>query len=160
MAANKPRVILTIDEDLIKSIDDFRYSNRIPTRSEAIRILLNEALKKYEKRKHPRTKTKNLVSYVGIDDQGNEKEQGMGKALDISMGGILLETHSPLVSKDILLTATGIKGGLISVAGKVILNRTDDSGMCRIGIQFLEDNEKTRLFIINLIKTFSKQKAQ
>ncbi|UCD32473.1 MAG: PilZ domain-containing protein [Desulfobacterales bacterium] len=159
MATNKPRIILTIDEDLIKSIDDFRYSNRIPSRSAAIRRLLKEALKKYEKRKHPRTKTKNLVSYVGLDDYGNEKEQGMGKTLDISIGGILLETHFPIVSNNILLTATGTKGELINVEGKIVLNRTEDSGMYRIGIQFLEDNEKTRLFITSLIKAFSKQKT-
>lgn len=113
-----------------------------------------------EKRKHPRTKTKNLVSYVGVDGHGNEKEQGMGKAIDISIGGILIETHFPVVSKDIMLTATGIKGELINVAGKVVLNRTEDSGMFRVGIQFLEDNETTRLFIMSLIKAFSKQKTK
>jgi metal-responsive CopG/Arc/MetJ family transcriptional regulator len=33
------------------TLDDFRYENRIPSRSEAIRRLLDEALKKYEKPK-------------------------------------------------------------------------------------------------------------
>ena len=50
MATNKPRVLLTIDEELLRRLDDFRYGNRIPTRSEAIRRLLEEALKKYEKK--------------------------------------------------------------------------------------------------------------
>lgn len=48
MATDKPRILLTVDEDLLKRIDDFRYENRIPARSEAIRRLLEEALKKYE----------------------------------------------------------------------------------------------------------------
>ena len=50
MPTNKPRVLLTIDEELLRRLDDFRYGNRIPTRSEAIRRLLEEALKRYEKK--------------------------------------------------------------------------------------------------------------
>ena len=112
------------------------------------------------KRKHQRTKTKNLLSYVGIDDRGNEIEHGMGKAIDISMGGILIETLSPIISKDILLTATGTKGELINIEGKVHNNRSGDSGVFRTGIQFIEDNEDIQSFIISLIKTYSKKKPQ
>ena len=39
-----------IDSDLMKRLDDFRFDNRINTLSEAIRRLLDEALKKYEKK--------------------------------------------------------------------------------------------------------------
>jgi metal-responsive CopG/Arc/MetJ family transcriptional regulator len=50
MPTKKPRIILMIEENLLKQIDDFRYENRIPTRSEAIRQLVKEALKKYKKK--------------------------------------------------------------------------------------------------------------
>ena len=49
MPTDKPKILLTIDKDLLEKVEDFRYSNRIPTRSEAIRRLIEEALKKYEK---------------------------------------------------------------------------------------------------------------
>ncbi len=39
-----------VDENLLKSVDDYRYENRIPSRSETIRLLLKEALKKHEKK--------------------------------------------------------------------------------------------------------------
>jgi metal-responsive CopG/Arc/MetJ family transcriptional regulator len=51
MPTDKPKIILVIEEALIKRIDDFRFENRINSRSEAIRRLLEEALKKYEKAK-------------------------------------------------------------------------------------------------------------
>jgi len=51
MATDKLRILITIDEDTLERIDDYRYENRIPTRSEAIRRLLGESLKKYEKSK-------------------------------------------------------------------------------------------------------------
>jgi metal-responsive CopG/Arc/MetJ family transcriptional regulator len=50
MVTKKPRILLTIDEKLLNRIDDFRFENRINTRSEAIRRLLEEALKGYEKK--------------------------------------------------------------------------------------------------------------
>ena len=50
MATNKPKVLLILDEDLLERIDDYRYEKRIPARNEAIRRLLDEALKKDEKK--------------------------------------------------------------------------------------------------------------
>ena len=47
---DKPMLNFAVDEDLLKHIDDFRVVNRINTRSETIRPLLDEALKTYEKR--------------------------------------------------------------------------------------------------------------
>jgi metal-responsive CopG/Arc/MetJ family transcriptional regulator len=50
MTTNKPRVLLTIGKDLLEKIEDFRFDNRISSRSKAIRRLLEEALKRYEKK--------------------------------------------------------------------------------------------------------------
>ncbi len=105
-----------------------------------------------ERRKHPRAKTNNFVSYVCIDDRGNEIDEGMGRAIDISIGGILIETYDPIESQDILLIAIGIKDELIDIKGKVVYCRAEDSGMFRTGIQFLETNEKIRLFVMGLLK--------
>jgi len=49
MQTDKPRILLTVDRSPLKRLDDFRFGNRINTRSEAIRRLLEGALKKYEK---------------------------------------------------------------------------------------------------------------
>jgi hypothetical protein len=44
-----------------------------------------------EKRKHPRVKTKNLVTYVCIDDGGNEIEEGIGQIMNVSLGGLMIK---------------------------------------------------------------------
>ena len=49
MPTIKPKVLITMDDELLERVDDFRFDNRINSRSEAIRRLINEALKKYEK---------------------------------------------------------------------------------------------------------------
>jgi metal-responsive CopG/Arc/MetJ family transcriptional regulator len=51
MPTKKPQILLTLDEELLERIEDYRYGNRIPTRSEAIRRLINDALKRCEKKK-------------------------------------------------------------------------------------------------------------
>ena len=51
MPTKKDILNFAIDKKLMKRLDDFRFENRINTRSEAIRRLLEEALKKYEKDK-------------------------------------------------------------------------------------------------------------
>ena len=50
MPTEKPKIIFVAENELLERLDDFRFENRINTRSEAIRRLLDEALKKYEKK--------------------------------------------------------------------------------------------------------------
>lgn len=51
MPTEKPKILFVADNNLVERIDDFRFDNRINSRSEAIRRLIEEALKKYEKNK-------------------------------------------------------------------------------------------------------------
>lgn len=51
MPTSKQKIILVLDQDIRDRIDDYRYANRIPSRSEAIRRLIHEALQNYEKMK-------------------------------------------------------------------------------------------------------------
>ena len=50
MPTQKPQILLTLDDKLLKRIDDYRYENRIPARSEAVRQLIEAGLKKQEKK--------------------------------------------------------------------------------------------------------------
>jgi metal-responsive CopG/Arc/MetJ family transcriptional regulator len=56
MPSEKPRIIFVLEEVLLKRIDDFRFDSRINTRSEAIRRLIEESLKRHELKKQPRKK--------------------------------------------------------------------------------------------------------
>ena len=48
MPTVKPKIIFVADPELIERLDDFRFGNRINTRSEAIRILLDKGLREFE----------------------------------------------------------------------------------------------------------------
>ena len=111
-----------------------------------------------EKRKHNRISTLNLLSYVCLDEDGKHLEQGMGRTLDISQGGILMETHIQIKSKYILLMSLGFEDELIDIKGEVVYCREGASGMFESGVRFLETNERVSQIVEELIRTFNLEK--
>ena len=109
-----------------------------------------------EKRKHPRVDINNLVSYRCMDDSGNRTKEGRGKSVNISQGGILIETHDPFEWQDVLLLFIDIEDESVSIKGRVVYCNAANFGKFRTGIQFLETNEKIVSFVIKLLKTYSK----
>jgi predicted nucleic acid-binding Zn ribbon protein len=94
-----------------------------------------------ERRNHPRFKTNDPISYVCIDDNGNRIKEGKGKAINVSKGGILIETSESFKWQDILLLIIDIKNKSVSVKGRVVYCNTNDSGMFQTGIEFFETGE-------------------
>ena len=46
MPSDKPKILFVMDDDLLKRIDDFRFENRINSRSETVRRLIEAGLSK------------------------------------------------------------------------------------------------------------------
>ena len=44
MPTDKPRFTITVSEDMLKDIDDFRFENRFPTRTQAVNELFRLGL--------------------------------------------------------------------------------------------------------------------
>jgi metal-responsive CopG/Arc/MetJ family transcriptional regulator len=49
MPTEKPKLLIIATEDLLRRIDDYRFENRINSKAEAVRRLLEKALQDYEK---------------------------------------------------------------------------------------------------------------
>ncbi len=109
-----------------------------------------------EKRKHPRVDIHNLLSYRCLDDRGSPKKEGRGKSINISLGGILIETHDSFEWQDILQLFIDIEDETVRINGKVIYCNAANFGKFRTGIQFLESNEKIISFVTGLLKMYSK----
>lgn len=56
MATDKPKILLILDNEMLERIEDFRFSNRIPSRAEAIRRLIDEGLKHIQKKPADKSK--------------------------------------------------------------------------------------------------------
>ena len=58
MATNKPRYTVSVDDEMFKAIEDFRFENRFQTRSEATVELIRlglEQLKKEQQEKEQKS---------------------------------------------------------------------------------------------------------
>ena len=49
MATDKPRYTITVTEEMLQAIDDFRFQNRFPTRTQATNELIRLGLLAIEK---------------------------------------------------------------------------------------------------------------
>jgi len=113
-----------------------------------------------ENRNNPRIKTENLLSYEGIDESGSQIERGMGKALDISYGGLLMETSVFVAAKFMLLMSLDIKEEPIKIKGKVVYSREAEAKAFYTGVRFIETNERINAIIKEMIKDFIYRKKR
>ncbi|NOZ24343.1 MAG: PilZ domain-containing protein [Planctomycetes bacterium] len=101
-----------------------------------------------EKRRAARITFKGLVHCEQVDVSRLSHNETMGRTLDISEGGILLEAqqHFPLLSQIDFGVALGDE--IIDAKGKVIHLSQKEDGKIHMGIQFVEmsepDKEKLR----------------
>jgi len=89
------------------------------------------------KRKHERIQSLNL-SYICLDEEKNIVKQGMGRTLNISESGMLLETHFPIEPMHVVQLTISLEENLLDLKGKPVHVRSSDEGKYEIGIQFIE----------------------
>ena len=109
-----------------------------------------------DKRKHERIDSLNL-SYVCLDENDNLVKQGMGRTLNVSESGILLETHFPIEMNHSVLLTIGLEEDLLDIKGKPVHIRTDGKGAYTVGIEFAELDKVSKRLLKNFIKSFNKQ---
>lgn len=113
-----------------------------------------------EQRKHYRAKTVNLLSYECIDEDGNPLNQGMGRMLDISQGGLLMETKVPIEATYILLMSLDVKEEPIKIKGKFVYCRQVGDKTFHTGLRFTEADDKIRKIVAAMIKAFLQTKKE
>ncbi len=100
-----------------------------------------------EKRIDPRIESSNLLSYICLDENNHEMMQGMGRTLNVSEGGILLETHVPIDPHHIVSMTMALEDDLMDFKGKIAYSRKREDGKFESGIEFIEmDEEKQRFY--------------
>ena len=109
------------------------------------------------KRKHERIQSLNL-SYICLDEDQNIVKQGMGRTLNISESGILLETHFPIEPKHILQLTISLEEDLLDIQGKPVHIRSNKEGKYEIGIEFFELDQKSAEVLKEFISSGGIQK--
>ena len=91
-----------------------------------------------ENRKYKRIDSTNLLNYVCLDEEGEAFAQGMGRTLNVSESGILLETHAPLDPKTVVSLTIGMEEELVDLKGTTVYSKRNQEGSYETGIEFLE----------------------
>ena len=105
-----------------------------------------------EKRKHARFSSLNL-SYVCLDENNQIIKQGMGRTLNVSESGILLETHFPIdkshivtltwsISKDVRYTYAQTQGASTKWASSLLNPTPKPAGHLKNLLMHSEDKTK------------------
>lgn len=107
-----------------------------------------------ENRQHKRFDSGNLLSYVCVDANDKVVQQGMGKTLDVSEGGILLETHVAIEPECDILLSIGFEEKMADIRGNVIYSRKNEDNMIESGIKFLNITVEGLEVLKEFIKKF------
>ncbi|MDY6952163.1 MAG: PilZ domain-containing protein [Thermodesulfobacteriota bacterium] len=113
-----------------------------------------------ERRKHTRIHSLNLVSYVCMGEDKQVLRQAMGRTLDVTEGGMLLETHVPMEPKQTLLLTMGAKEDLVDVKGKVVHCRAGKGKRFQSGVRFTAMNRTSLQILKRFIAAFKKQQGE
>ncbi len=93
-----------------------------------------------DKRRHPRIDSLNM-SYVCIDENNIVVHEGMGRTLNVSESGILLEIHFCAETTHYLSLTIAFEDDLVDIRGKIVHSRTGKDGKFEAGIEFVEMGE-------------------
>jgi c-di-GMP-binding flagellar brake protein YcgR len=116
-------------------------------------------MEKVDRRKFPRVKIFNPISYDCVDKDGNLLDQNMGLALDISQNGILLETAHILKSKNIYLLFVDVDNELTRITARVVFSVKKKDGKFKTGINFQGTQEENIQFAKKIVQAYHHQKT-
>jgi c-di-GMP-binding flagellar brake protein YcgR len=109
-----------------------------------------------ERRRFIRPEALNLLDYLVVDDQGRQGEYSMGRTLNVSEGGILMETHIPLPIGQQVMITLGLEDTLVDVMGRIIY-ATYDAGRHQNGIEFSSVAKNDKKILDQYVEEFHKQ---
>lgn len=108
---------------------------------------------KSERRHFIRPETLNLLDYLCIDKEGLQGDYAMGRTLNVSEGGILMETHLALETGCQVMITLGLEDRLIDVMGKIV-HSEHEGGRHQIGVEFFHISDDDKKILNKYVKVF------
>jgi len=109
-----------------------------------------------DRRKDFRVKWQNL-SYVCTGEKGVITNEGMGRTLDVSESGILLETPFFIDANQSLFLTIAVGEEIVNILGIVKHSRPGKEGMFETGVEFIETKDSDLEVLKKYIKLFKEK---
>jgi len=105
------------------------------------------------KRKYPRVNIRVLASFDCYNEDGELFYQNLGVILDISLGGMLIETDDIIKANYVEIVFVNHEHKLMSVVGSIVHSRKSENGKAKTGICFHGADSENVKIATNLIRT-------
>ena len=112
-----------------------------------------------DKRKYPRVNTKVLASIDCYDEDGELFDQKLGVILDISLGGMLIETDDIIKANYVEIVFVNYEQKLMSIVGSIVHSRKPENAKAKTGICFHGADSEDIKIATNLIRTHYHKKS-
>jgi hypothetical protein len=113
-----------------------------------------------ERRKSQRSDAQSLLYYVCLDEDCENVRQGMGKTLNVSLDGILLETHVAIDPNHVISLSIGLGEDTVDVGGTVVHSALKENGMFHTGIAFQNLDGEAREALETYIAAFEQKRTE
>ncbi|WP_373499453.1 PilZ domain-containing protein [Desulfococcus sp.] len=108
-----------------------------------------------ERRRHIRIDSFNL-SYVSVDEDGSIVNQGIGRTLNVSESGILLETNFQTSLDQAVSLTIAFEENLIDLKGRFIHFKEFGGGIFQTGVEFQHMDKDTKAILVRYIQMFER----
>jgi len=119
---------------------------------------LKEKTMTQERRKFDRFETLNL-SYVQVDEKGSMIHEGMGRTLNVSGDGILLEIACDEKLAGQVILQIALDDELVDLKGNIVHCEKNEAHKYQAGIEFFEVDDKAGVILNKFIRVFEEPKA-
>ena len=109
---------------------------------------------KTERRKYPRVKVFDPISYSFVDSDSNALVENISVALNASQNGIQIETFTEIQSKNIRLRFINLEQNTFEVKGEVIYCAKQQSGIFKIGVRLMGTDAENVYFVKQLVRFY------
>jgi hypothetical protein len=105
-----------------------------------------------KRRKYERKDSLNLIDCVILGPEGNPISGRMGRTLNVSEGGILLETHQPLKQGQKIIITIALEEDIVEINGLVVYTKSCEGDLFCSGIEFAEIDKDGERVVKNYIE--------
>ena len=109
---------------------------------------------KKERRKYPRIKVFDPISYSFVDSNSNELVENISVALNASQNGVQIQTFTEIQSKHIQLSFVDIGQNTHVVKGELIYCAKQQSGIFKIGVRLRGTDAENVNFLKQLVQFY------
>jgi c-di-GMP-binding flagellar brake protein YcgR len=104
------------------------------------------------KRKHPRVNIRVPASFDCYNEDGEVFKQKLGVILDISLGGMLIETDDIIKANYVEIIFVNHEHELMSIVGSIVHSMKSENGKVKTGVCFHGADSENVKIATNLIR--------